>query len=471
MSKKKIFFEKNFILFLIICLIGLFLRLYKINFEDYWLDEQASFWVADPFLSLDDTVKRGHDLDFGTHIIFNIILKKFFLIFNYEPQVGRVLPMIFGFLSIPAISYLTFQLQKGNAYILVAFLSSINFYLISYSQELRSYSLIFLLVILSIIFFYKIIGNKISLRNKYIYSILYILLSLLGICVHIFFFIVIISQSAYLILNYYFNKKKIIYSFNCIAIIIIFYFIFMLDSLLLQLTIDDFWIPQIEIDFFINFFFSRFFGSNIMGLIYLLVLLFLIFLNKKTIFKFSDKNFLLILLLFFSYFLPISYSFLVEPILTDRYIIYVLIPIFILIVNLTLSLKNKKTKYLILFLILSSSLVNNYIEIFERKISKPEFNKTFQYIANSNIKNVLIKSPISVEKIIINYSKNTKTAKGNNITFYKSNDKLVELNQIWMTCYEPINSFDCSHQSNLKSSWIEVDNMKYHLIKSTLFKK
>ena len=245
----------------------------------------------------------------------------------------------------------------------------------------------------------------------------------------------------------------------------------MLDSLLLQLTIDDFWIPQIEIDFFINFFFSRFFGSNIMGLIYLLVLLFLIFLNKKTIFKFSDKNFLLILLLFFSYFLPISYSFLVEPILTDRYIIYVLIPIFILIVNLTLSLKNKKTKYLILFLILSSSLVNNYIEIFERKISKPEFNKTFQYIANSNIKNVLIKSPISVEKIIINYSKNTKTAKGNNITFYKSNDKLVELNQIWMTCYEPINSFDCSHKSNLKSSWIKVDNVKYHLINSTLFKK
>ena len=41
----------------------------------YWFDEQASFWVADPFLSLKDTVKRSNDLDVGAHITFNLILK------------------------------------------------------------------------------------------------------------------------------------------------------------------------------------------------------------------------------------------------------------------------------------------------------------------------------------------------------------------------------------------------------------
>ncbi|SVA64350.1 uncharacterized protein METZ01_LOCUS117204, partial [marine metagenome] len=46
MIEKKIFFEKKFILFLIICFIALFLRIYQINFEDYWFDEQASFWVG-----------------------------------------------------------------------------------------------------------------------------------------------------------------------------------------------------------------------------------------------------------------------------------------------------------------------------------------------------------------------------------------------------------------------------------------
>jgi len=203
MIEKKIFSEIKFILFLIICFIALFLRIYQLNFEDYWLDEQTSFWTADPFLSLNETVKRSFDLEGGTHITFNLILKKFFLFFSYDPQIGRFLPLIFGFLSIPALSYLTFQIQKGKSYVFVAFLSSINFYLISYSQELRSYSLTFLLSILSIIFFYKVFENKISFNEKIFYSILYILVSLLGVCIHIFFFIIIISQITYLLLNYY----------------------------------------------------------------------------------------------------------------------------------------------------------------------------------------------------------------------------------------------------------------------------
>ena len=167
-------------------------------------------------MSLKETVKRSYDLDAGTHITFNLILKKFFLFFSYNPQVGRFFPLIFGFLSIPALSYLTFQTQKGKSYVFVAFLSSINFYLISYSQELRSYSLTFLLSILSIIFFYKVFENKISFNKKVFYSILYTLVSLLGVCIHIFFFIIIISQITYLLLNYFFSKQKIIFNFFCI---------------------------------------------------------------------------------------------------------------------------------------------------------------------------------------------------------------------------------------------------------------
>ena len=59
MIEKKIFFEKKFILFLIICFIALFLRIYQINFEDYWFDEQASFWVADPFCHYKKLLKEA----------------------------------------------------------------------------------------------------------------------------------------------------------------------------------------------------------------------------------------------------------------------------------------------------------------------------------------------------------------------------------------------------------------------------
>ena len=471
MIEKKKISEKGFILFIIICFISLFLRLYQINFEDYWFDEQASFWVSDPYLSYSDTLERSYDLDKGTHVIFNIILKNFFHIFSYEPQYGRLLPLFFGFISILLISYLALQLQKGRSYLLVAFLCSINFYLISYSQELRSYSLIFLLSLLSIIFFYKIIENEIRLNKKIFSYFLYILFSLLGVCIHIFFFIIIISQASYLFLNYYFEKKKIIIPFFCILCVIVLYYIFMFDALLMQLNIDDFWIQQIKPDFFLNFYFSRFFGSRIMGTIYLLVLAYLIFSNRKKIFCFYDKNFLLILIMFYSYFLPISYSFLKQPILTDRYIIFVLVPIFILISNLTLSLQNNKIKFLILFLLCTTSLANNYIEIFERKISKPQFNDTFKYIGNSNVKNVLIKSPTNIEKIIINYAKNTKTAKKGNLTFYSSDDKIKNLDKIWLTCYESINDFDCSYDFNSNLTFKKAKNLNYYLIKSTLYTK
>ena len=466
-------FNKNFILFIIICLIALLLRIYNLNFEDYWFDEQAGFWIADPFLTFTETIERSKNLDLGTHIVFNLILKKFFLFFNYDPQIGRIIPLIFGFLSIPAISYLAFQIQKGNSYILVAFLCSINFYLISYSQELRSYTLIFFVGILSIIFFYKILENEISLNKKYIFSFLYIFVSLFGTTLHIFFFIIIISQFTYLILNYYFNKKNIIYNFICITSIPIFYLLINFDLLLLQLTIDDnFWIPQIEFDFFINFFFSRFFGSKIMGLIYLSVLSYLIFINRKNLFIYSDKKFLLILLLFFSYFLPIIYGFIQNPILTDRYIIFVLIPIFVLISNLILNIKQYKIKYLILFIIISSSLVNNYIEIFNRKISKPQFNKSLEYISSTNTKDVFIKSNDAlIEKVTINYAKNIHTAKKNNFNFYNSYDDYLNLNKIWLICYEPINQFDCSPKKFFFADWSENDAIEYHLIKSKLYKK
>ena len=46
--------NKNNILLvsILFVLIGIFLRIYQLNFENYWLDEMTSFWAADPNLSL-----------------------------------------------------------------------------------------------------------------------------------------------------------------------------------------------------------------------------------------------------------------------------------------------------------------------------------------------------------------------------------------------------------------------------------
>jgi len=462
--------NKYIIFFFLIFLFGVLLRVYNLNFEDYWFDEQASFWVADPSISLSETLERSKELDRGTHLVFNLILKTFFYVLGYDPSIGRILPLIFGVLSIPALSYLSFQINNNKSFLLTAIISSINFYLISYSQETRLYSLVFFVSILNIIFFFKIYDLKDLNKSKFLFSILYILFSVLGTCLHIFFFIIIFSQIIFLLVNYIFKKRTILFEIFIIFISICIYLFFMFDSLLLQMGIKEFWIQQVSLEFFYNFFFSRFFGSKIMGLIYLIILLYLIYSNRVSIFKYSSKFLLLIFILFFSYFIPLVYSIFQKPILIDRYIIFILVPIIILISNLLLNENNTKKRYIILFIILSSTITNNYIEIFEREISKPEFSKSLINISNFEDKSVIIKAGDELtEKLTINYVKNIKISKDNNINFLKSSDDLSNLGKLWFVCYQPINGFDCSAKNYIFSSWEILSETNHKLLTTYQF--
>ena len=468
--QKSNLFNKYIIFFFLIFLFGVLLRVYNLNFEDYWFDEQASFWVADPSISFSETLERSKELDRGTHLVFNLILKTFFYVLGYDPSIGRILPLIFGVLSIPALSYLSFQINNNKSFILTAIISSINFYLISYSQETRLYSLVFFVSILNIIFFFKIYDLKDLNKSKFLFSILYILFTVLGTCLHIFFFIIIFSQIIYLLVNYIFKKRTILFEIFIIFISICIYLFFMFDSLLLQMGIKEFWIQQVSLEFFYNFFFSRFFGSKIMGLIYLIILLYLIYSNRVSIFKYNSKFLLLIFILFFSYFIPLVYSIFQKPILIDRYIIFILVPIIILISNLLINERNTKKRYIILFIILSSSITNNYIEIFEREISKPEFRKSLTYISNFEDKSIIIKAGDKLtEKLTINYAKNIKISKDNNINFLKSSDDLSNLGKLWFVCYQPINGFDCSAKNYIFSSWEILSETNHKLLTTYQF--
>ena len=464
--KKKLYF----LIFIII--LSVFLRLYNINFEDLWFDEQAGFLVADPKLNIKETILLAKNQDYGTSLFFNLILKQFFKLFGYNPDIGRILSVFFGVVSILALCYLTFQIKKNSGYLLIAFLSSISWYLISYSQELRPYSLLFLLSILSIIFFFKLIDEDKKTINLNFF--LFVLFSSLAAITHIFFFIIVFSQFIFLIVNK-FEIKDYFYTklFSVILTPLIYLFI-MHDFLILQIQLgnQDWWIQQVKLEFFINFFFSRYFGSKIMGLIYLVILIYLITIQRKTIFKFSSKYFFLLLMLFFSYFLPLAYSLFRQPILTDRYIVFVLIPILILISSLIFEIKPRKVKIFLLILLLISTITNNYIEIFHREISKPEFKSTIKYIINSKTNNnifVLAKNKM-VKEIVGNYVKVIISNENVDFNFldeiYKN-----DLNEFWVLCYEPVNNFQCILTKINSNNFIKKDQIKLKLINAALYKK
>ena len=465
-------YKKKFYVLTFIITLGLFLRLYNINFEDLWFDEQAGFLVADPKLNISETILLAKNQDYGTSLFFNLILKKFFGLFGYNPDIGRILTVFFGVISIPALCYLTFQIKKNSGYLLVAFLSSISWYLISYSQELRPYSLLFLLSILSVIFFFKLMDedNKTIKLNFF----LFVIFSSLAAVTHIFFFIIILSQFIFLIVNKFEIKDYFYIKLFSVILITLIYIFVMYDFLILQIQLgnQDWWIQQVKLEFFINFFFSRYFGSKIMGLIYLLILIYLITIQRKTVFKLSSKYFFLILILFFSYFLPLTYSLFRQPILTDRYIIFVLIPILILISSLIFEIKPKKLKIFLLILLLFSTITNNYIEIFQREISKPEFKNTIKYIINSKTNNniFVLANDKKVKEIVGNYTKVIISNENVDFNFLDEINK-NDLSEFWILCYEPVNNFQCIPPKINSNNFIKKDKIKLKLINAVLYKK
>ena len=153
---------KNYILkitFLFIIIFGFILRYYNYGFDDLWYDEVISFWVANPDIPLKNSFTNNNLIE-DNIFTYNLILRNFFIFFGYSTENGRVLSVIFNSLSIISVAYLSLLIKKNYSFIFSAFLISSNIFLISYSQEMRVYTILFFFCSLSIIFFIKYLKKK-----------------------------------------------------------------------------------------------------------------------------------------------------------------------------------------------------------------------------------------------------------------------------------------------------------------------
>ena len=119
MSKSE---NKNFLilsLILILLSTGSLLRIYNINYDDFWIDEMVSFWVSDPKISLFESYQRNN-ISEGFPFLFNLILKILHKVFGYEIYIGRYVSTFFGILGIK-----DFTLLKISPFFLCDFLKFI----------------------------------------------------------------------------------------------------------------------------------------------------------------------------------------------------------------------------------------------------------------------------------------------------------------------------------------------------------
>ena len=426
----------NFLIILAVSFVFIFgslFRLYNINHESLWLDEIVTFWITDPFIEINENLKRNNAAG-ATPFLFNFLLKLTHEIFGYKTYIARYFSALFGILSIISVTYLANLLKKNNSYILVAFLISFNVFLIKYSQEARVFSFLFFLCSLSVIFLIKSFQSYEARKKLFFNTSLYILFQILTFLAHPFALIIFFSVIVYYFFYYLKYKKNLVflnYSILTILIIIGIYLPIYIENL----TFAVGWIKQPELKFYTNFYFSTFFGSRVMGLVHLLILLGLIFNFKNKIIKDVNLITFFIILIFLSYFVPLLYGWVYKPIIHSRYIIFVLMPIIITMSYFIFEIKNKYIKYFIFYFLIFITLGNqltelNFQQFFKDRIKyKPDYLSPLKKIDKSNFKNYFI-----------------------NHNFYNHNNK-------WSGVFE--NYFEIiSKENNLNVNLLELTELK-----------
>ena len=430
---------RNRILYFFIIIIGVFTIFYQINFEDLWLDELNSFWVADPSLSYSETLIRHNKSDFHNPILFNLVLKYFFKVVGYNPDVARYLTLIFGSISLILIGLISYQEKKNNCYLLTTLLACLSIYIIKYSQELRPYSLLLLTSSLNIYFFLKILDND---KKKLINTILFIIFSVTNYSVNPFSLIILFSQITYLFFRSFLfdkNYKKLLIIY---ATIIIIYFFFNFNYILYQFSFDSYMLSTDIKNVLDGFYFPRFFGSKIMGYLYLILLIFLILRNRKIFFLKENNYMFFLIIIFLTYLVPLIYGVIRTPVLHDRYIIFILIPIFVLIPFLIQEISNNKIKIFLITFLVIMTLSNHYLEIFKRINTKPEFKKTLNYVKKNNI-NVFVLDLGSTSFLFYNYIKNLNNNEFSKYTLIENNNLEYQFKDFWLICYSTDPNFVC----------------------------
>lgn len=370
-------------------LFGAALRLYHLTYQSLWYDELHSMVPTDPEKSIASIIEYAKT---DQPPLFFLYLHLFFKCFGYSEFTGRLASALIGIGGIPVIYLLGKEVKNEATGLFAAMLTTVNYYQIYYSQDVRFYGMAFLFSSFSFLFLIRIVKNE-----KWSDYLLYFLSTAALLYTH-YYGIIIYASQALIFPLIAFQKKdnrftiRTLFTGTAVAVA----FIPWLPTVLQDSKIASFWIERPSVFFVARYFFDY------MGKDYVSCILFLGFgalfvkawMKKE---KLDWQVYLIIALwIILSYGLPFVKSIVGTPLLYIRYTIVTLPAWCMLLAIGWESINSQKLKRIFASIIFVSSLLNltwrlNYYD----RIEKAQYRQASELVKRENSKNLPIYSAFS----------------------------------------------------------------------------
>lgn len=177
---------------LLIVSAGAFLRLLNLGKECLWLDEAISYYRG--VMSLPSIIQASYGWDSHPPTYYFIV--HFVTQFGRSEATLRLFSVICGVLAIPVFYRLSQQMMGKREAVISAFLLSISVFHILYSQEVRVYTLFFLVSLFSLLFFYRAFITQ-QRRDWFLWAVI----SLISFYIHYYSLVLLLYQ----VLFYFFH--------------------------------------------------------------------------------------------------------------------------------------------------------------------------------------------------------------------------------------------------------------------------
>lgn len=328
-----------------------FFRFYNLTYESLWLDEIYSMRGSDPNTSLSDVYEYSkHDQP----PLFFLMLYGWLEIFGSTDFSGRALTCIYGIAAIPVMYFLGKEIKNERVGLFAAFLTSINWFHIDVSKEIRFYSLVFLLTALSFLFFLKAIKYE-----KPRFYVAYAVFTGLLLNTHYYGQVVFLSQAVlFLVILVRFKRElKFVLSSILSGALAGLMILHWLPVIFSDLQISSFHVEQVKATFPFEFAWA-YFREPVAFAVFVVSAFFLIIkLRQGGLEKLRVDHLVIFFWLVLSFLIPLIYSWIKIPLLTFKYSIIALPAVLLIFAYAFSSISSGKVRTYALLAVVISGMI------------------------------------------------------------------------------------------------------------------